>query len=163
MQVFRLFRTSLLADKVIFRQVKTAGEFSQAMAVRRAVFIEEQNIPAEEEYDGLDDTCLQFVAMAENKVIGTARVRLPSPDSAKVERMAVLKQYRRQGVGIGIIDCIIKELGKQRIRRVILHAQWTAISFYRSCGFETTGTPFDEAGIRHVKMQKYLAVGGSAF
>lgn len=139
-----------------FNRASTPAELSGAFAVRHQVFIIEQSIAKEEEWDGLDDDCLQFVARSGRDVIGTARVRFPSPEYAKIERMAVLKEFRKQGIGAGILSCIEDELRKQGVNEAILHAQMTAVPFYQSHGFTPVGDTFYEAGIAHIKMQKRL-------
>jgi predicted GNAT family N-acyltransferase len=143
-------------NTIICKQVSNALELKQAFEVRKLVFIEEQHIPEDEEWDGLDDSAVQFVAKDEDRVIGTARVRFPAPDSAKIERMAVLKAFRKHGAGRGILHNIEIFLKQKQISQVVLHAQWKAIPFYRKCGFVKTGKPFYEAEIKHIKMQKEL-------
>jgi predicted GNAT family N-acyltransferase len=143
-------------SNINFRQVTTRAELNRAFVVRREVFVIEQGISKEDEYDGLDDSCLQFVALSGRKVIGCARVRFPEPGYAKIERMAVLRTFRRQGIGSGILACIEEELKKQPVTDLVLHAQLTAVLFYRTCGFTAFGDTFYEAGVEHVKMQKQL-------
>lgn len=127
-----------------------------ALAVRREVFVDEQGIAEEEEYDGLDETAVHYVVTHGDRVIATTRVRFPSATSARVERMAVLKAYRRQGVGTRILTFILDDLRTRRVELVVLHAQTRVRGFYRSCGFEETGEPFQEAGIEHVEMRLAL-------
>ncbi|MCX6003884.1 MAG: GNAT family N-acetyltransferase [Chloroflexi bacterium] len=141
---------------IIYQQVNDELELKQAFEVRRKVFIEEQGISGDEEWDGFDDSALQFVAKNGDKVIGTARVRFPSADCAKIERMAVLKSFRKQGIGRGIISNIEELLKQRQIPHVILHAQWSAVPFYQSRGFVKTGKPFFEADIKHIKMRKKI-------
>ena len=149
---------NLLMEKVSFKRTRTKRELTQAMAVRRAVFIVEQKIDEAEEYDGLDDTSLHFIALSNEKVVGTARVRFPfpSPEYAKIERMAVLKEFRRCGVGTGILACVEKELNGRRVSVAVLHAQITAAPFYESQGYRPIGVHFYEAGIEHYKMEKKI-------
>jgi predicted GNAT family N-acyltransferase len=146
----------------VFKQVTSGAELKGAFAVRREVFIGEQKIREEEEWDGLDDACLQFIAKNGGKIIGTARVSFPSPQYAKIERMAVLLERRRQRVGAGILACIERELEVQGIPEAVLHAQITAVPFYRAYGYVETGPHFSEAGIEHVKMSKRLTGKGSS-
>jgi predicted GNAT family N-acyltransferase len=143
-------------DNVTFKQVSSRAELNGAFSVRRDVFIDEQNIAEEEEYDGLDNDCLQFIARSGLKIIGTARVRFLSPEHAKIERMAVLKQFRRQGIGMRILACIEEELKGRQVTEAVLHAQMIAVPFYKACGFTAIGSTFYEAGIEHIKMQKRL-------
>jgi cystathionine beta-lyase len=143
-------------EKLSFKRARTKRELTQAMAVRREVFIVEQNIDEAEEYDGLDDTSLHFVALSDEKVVGTARVRFPSPKYAKIERMAVLKEFRRCGVGTGILTRVEKELKGRRVPLALLHAQITATPFYKSRGYKPIGVHFYETGIEHYKMKKKI-------
>jgi predicted GNAT family N-acyltransferase len=142
--------------KVVVRMVSAPEEQQRAYSVRRQVFIVEQQIAENEEWDGLDDTALHFIALDGELVVGTARVRFPSAGYAKIERMAVLKPFRLQGFGRSILVCIEGELKKRRIGQAVLHAQVTAIPFYRFCGYEESGPIFLEADIEHVKMHKRL-------
>ena len=147
---------NLVMEKLSFRRVRTKRELTQAMAVRRVVFVIEQKIDETEEYDGLDDSSLHFVALSDGKVVGTARVRFPSPQCAKIERMAVLKEFRRCGVGTGILNRIEKELKGRRVPVAVLHAQIIAAPFYESQGYKPIGAHFYEAGIEHYKMKKRI-------
>jgi predicted GNAT family N-acyltransferase len=143
-------------SNTIFKSVSTAAELRNAFSVRQLVFVEEQQIAKEEEYDGLDDTAVHFIALKGEQVIGTARLRFPSPEYGKIERMAVLKQFRRRGIGKGLLDCIEKELKKRQITRIVLHAQTVAVPFFRACGIIENGPVFLEAGIEHVNMSKNI-------
>jgi predicted GNAT family N-acyltransferase len=147
---------NLVVEKLSFRTARTKRELTQAMAVRRAVFIVEQKIDEAEEYDGLDDTSLHFIAVTDRKIVGTARVRFPSPKYAKIERMAVLKEFRRCGVGAGILALVEKELKARQVPVAMLHAQITAAAFYESRGYKPVGAHFYEAGIEHSKMKKNI-------
>jgi predicted GNAT family N-acyltransferase len=146
-----------VVEKLSFKRARTKCELTQAMAVRRAVFVVEQKIDEAEEYDGLDDTSLHFVALSDGKIVGTARVRFPSPEYAKVERMAVLKEFRYCGVGTGILARVEKELKARRVPVAVLHAQITAAPFYESRGYKSVGAHFYEAGIEHSKMKKKIS------
>lgn len=140
----------------VFKQATGKSELSGSFAVRREVFIGEQEIAQEEEWDGLEDVCLHFVAKQQRKVIGTARLRFSEPDCAKIERMAVLRPYRRQGVGTCILALMEQAIKDRGIAEAKLHAQITALPFYLACGYKETGAHFFEAGIEHVKMVKKL-------
>ncbi len=140
----------------IFRRASGKDDIHRAMDVRRTVFVMEQRIDEAEEYDGLDDTCLHFVAVADGKVIGAARLRFPEPGYAKIERMAVLKPFRRCGAGAGILACAEGEVRLKGVSHAVLHAQITAEQFYITCGYHAEGPHFYEAGIEHVKMVKEL-------
>jgi len=140
-------------NKPIFiaSKVKSQSELKQAMAVRHDVFVEEQGIDEHEEYDGLDVSSIQFVVKKAGMIIGTARVRFIAVNCAKIERMAILKPYRKQGAGTMLLLFVLSQIEAPQI---ILHAQWSAIPFYKNCGFQETNGPFLEAGIKHIKMIK---------
>ena len=142
--------------ELIYKLVASDRELTEAFAVRRKVFVEEQGITEGLEFDGNDGKALHIVAMNGDKVIGTARVLFLAPNQAKLERMAILKAFRRKGVGRRLIDNLNKELSKRQVEQVVLHAQYSVVDFYKSCGFEESGSPFWEAGIKHIKMRKRL-------
>ncbi len=139
-----------------YKLVESENELRGAFEVRRRVFVEEQGIAEEMDLDGNDGKALQMVVKDGAEVIGTARVQLLNAKQAKLERMAVLDGFRRMGVGRAIADFIIEELRNKQVEQVVLHAQYGVIAFYKSCGFEETGLPFTEAGLKHIKMQRRL-------
>ena len=117
--------------------------------LRTSVFVEEQGVPAEIEWDGRDAQCLHVVAESEGgELIGTARV-LPS---GQIGRMAVASSWRRRGVGTALLDALIRLARERDMPAPFLHAQATAIPFYESRGFRAVGPPFLEAAIEHRKM-----------
>ena len=109
-----------------------------------------------EEFDGRDGEALHVVVKDGEKVIGTARVLFLADERAKIERMAVLKPFRRQGIGRRLISFLNEELRNRGIEEVVLHAQYAVVAFYKSCGFEESGLPFWEVGIKHIEMQHPL-------
>jgi predicted GNAT family N-acyltransferase len=139
-----------------YKLVSSDSELKAAFEVRRRVFVKEQNISEDLTFDGHDRQALQMVVMDGERVIGTARVLFLSNNQAKLERMAILKPFRRKGIGRRIIYYLIKELNNKRVEQVVLHAQYAVVAFYKSCGFEESGSPFYEAGIKHVKMQRRI-------
>lgn len=143
-------------EKINYKLVTSEQELKEALAVRREVFIEEQGIPLEIELDEHDQEALHMVVEDGKRVIGTARIQFLTPLQAKIERMAVLKSFRRQGIGSGMISLLNDELKKRKIAEIVLHAQYPVVPFYRSRGFRETGAPFLEAGIKHRKMQRQL-------
>jgi len=117
--------------------------------VRTAVFIQEQQVPAELEWDELDETSMHVLAYnARGLPIGTGRL-LPQ---GQIGRMAVMSEWRGQGVGQAILRTILKELLNRGISTATLNAQVTAIGFYQKFGFQISGNEFMDADIPHVKM-----------
>ena len=123
-------------------------------AVRRAVFIEEQRVPKALEWDGLDESCHHvLVTDTLHQPVGTGRMK---PDG-HIGRMAVLKEYRGQGIGSAILMALLDYAHRQQCDRVYLHAQVAAIPFYEKHGFTVDGEEFMDAGITHRSMVKRLA------
>jgi predicted GNAT family N-acyltransferase len=137
--------------------VKTSTDLERVLEVRRAVFVTEQGVDPRIEYDGLDDAALQLIVSHDGLVVGTARVRFPEPGTAKIERMAVLKAYRRYGVGREILSFLTDVLKERSVATIVLHAQYPVVGFYESAGYHVTGDPFFEAGIKHVEMRRHLS------
>ncbi len=143
-------------ENLSYKLVTSNTEQEGSFAVRRQVFIEEQSIPEEIELDEYEEESLYLVVKDGEDVIGTARFRFPEAGLAKIERMAILKPFRRMGIGSRIMSFLIEELSKRGVEQVVLHAQYSVRAFYGSCGFEETGSPFLEADIKHIKMQRRL-------
>lgn len=113
------------------------------------MFIEEQHVPKALELDEADKTCHHvLVTNAENQPIGTGRI---GPDG-HIGRMAVLKAYRRQGVGSALLAALLDYARQERYAGVYLHAQLSAIPFYERHGFVAEGEEFMDAGIAHRNM-----------
>ena len=134
----------------------TVEDMDAACEVRRRVFVEEQGVAWDVEYDGLDVGAFHVVASDGTNVVGTARVRFPAPGEAKIERMAVLWDHRSEGIGTRMMDWLKEDLRGRDVRHVVLHAQWDVREFYRRCGFRGRGKAFVEAGIKHQEMDLTL-------
>ena len=143
-------------SKLSYKLVASDRELNGAFEVRRQVFVEEQGISEDLELDDHDREALHMVVKDGERVIGTARVLFLATSQAKIDRMAILKPFRRRGIGRRIISFMNKELRNRQVEHVVLHAQCSVVAFYKSCGFEELGLPFWEAGIKHIKMQKRL-------
>ena len=143
-------------NNLIVKEVNTARELKDAQKVRRQVFIQEQGIKREEEFDGLDQNSDHVIAYDNNIPVGTARIRYKNDVAAKLERIAVLKSYRGRGIGRGIVKASLKLAQTKGASEVTLHAQQSAVGFYEKLGFQQEGEPFEEAGIPHIAMTKKL-------
>lgn len=127
-----------------------AMQRSVAQAVRHDVFVIEQNIPVELEWDEMDAVCLHAVAYdAGGQPIGTGRLL---PDG-HIGRMAVKKAARGTGVGGMLLEALMQEAKKRGDRVVMLNAQSHAEAFYARYGFVRAGEEFMEAGIPHIYMR----------
>ena len=129
--------------------VESDDEKEFVISIRRIVFIQELNIPEHMEIDDNEDLATYVLAKVEGKIVGTARWR-ETNSGIKLERFAVLNQYRSYGVGTAMTKFILKQLDQSKL--IYLNAQESAISFYEKLGFDSTGSMFDEVGIAHQKM-----------
>jgi predicted GNAT family N-acyltransferase len=134
------------------------GDLPAIQDVRRRVFIVEQGIPADLEWDGQDTACQHVLATDPRQAaIGTGRL----DPRGRIGRMAVLPFWRSHGVGRTLLDVLTALARVQGHREVVVHAQCAVAGFYRKAGFREQGQPFTEAGIRHQKMVKTLASGNN--
>lgn len=125
---------------------------TEASKIRRAVFIEEQRVPLEEEWDGRDPECRHFLALLDGRAVGTARLL---PD-AHIGRVAVLAEARGAGVGAALMRASIETASRLGHPAVELAAQTHALDFYARLGFEAFGHEFLDAGILHRNMRLIL-------
>jgi len=122
-------------------------------AIREKVFMQEQGVPAELEWDGLDGPSHHALALSANgEAIGCGRL---TPDG-HIGRMAVLPEWRRKRIGSAILELLVDYARSQHYEHVALNAQVQAIPLYKNFGFELEGDEFMEANIPHRKMTLHL-------
>ena len=119
-------------------------------AIRKTVFVEEQKVPEELEWDGEDQHASHVIAYWEGLPVGTARL-LPS---GQIGRMSVLQAYRRRGVGTALLEAAEQLARTQNLPGVFLHAQSYIAHFYQQQGYAPQGNEFMDAGIPHIEMTK---------
>jgi YbgC/YbaW family acyl-CoA thioester hydrolase len=125
----------------------------EAQAIRTAVFVEEQKIPAELEWDAADAACVHAVAYNRlGMALATGRLLEHAPGVARIGRMAVLQALRGSGVGAAVLDALTAAARERGESEVLLHAQASALAFYKRAGFTARGAVFEEAGIPHQEM-----------
>lgn len=128
-----------------------------AGAIRTAVFVEEQGIPLEMEWDEADKTAVHAVAYnGLGQPIGTGRLLQHAPGSAKIGRMAVNRVLRGSSLGRELLNALVAQAEKRGDTEVLLHAQRSAEGFYARLGFAPRGEPFDEVEIPHIEMVRSL-------
>lgn len=141
-----------MADLTILR----TEDIATCHALRRAVFIEEQNVPEADEMDGRDDEAMHLLAVQNGRPIGTARLFVQG-DTGKIGRVCVLADGRGQGVGAALIREALAVLAAQPgVRQAKLGSQRHAIAFYERLGFGVVGPEYDDAGIPHQDMVREL-------
>ena len=125
---------------------------AHASPIRFSVFVEEQGVPREIELDEHDAVSLHAVVFEHGKAVATGRLL---PDG-HIGRMAVLKAWRRRGIGSALLSELIDSASKSGHKEVALSAQVHAVPFYRAHGFVPVGEESFEAGIRHQAMTRAL-------
>lgn len=121
-------------------------------AIRREVFIVEQQVPEQMEWDADDATSVHALALLDGHPVGCGRLL---PDG-HIGRMAVRAPFRSTGVGRALLQALLAEARRRGMREVVLHAQTHALRFYETHGFVADGPEFDEAGIPHRRMSQAL-------
>lgn len=135
-----------------------AADRAALECVRRAVFIGEQHIPEQEEWDAIDPLAIHVLAWiraagVKRELVGTGRLE----PTGKIGRVAVLPRYRGTGAGVAIMRRLVDLAAERGLDEVTLHAQTYARGFYERLGFRAEGPEFDEVGIPHQRMRR--AVG----
>lgn len=137
----------------------TDAEREDAFDVRHDVFVEEQGVAEDIEYDGKDGAATHFVAYDDGTAIGAARLREPETGVGKVERVAVREARRGEDWGRRLMDAIEAESRDRGLETLVLHSQTRVERFYEKLGYRTTSDVFEEADIPHVEMEKDLDRG----
>lgn len=134
---------------VLIREASWTHDRDLLCQVRLKVFVQEQQVPQSLELDGLDAMAVHFLALVDDKPVGTTRL-LPS---GQIGRMAVLIPYRNQGIGEKLLRATVSRARELGYSPVFLHAQLSAADFYLRHGFQPYGDTFEEADIVHQAMR----------
>jgi predicted GNAT family N-acyltransferase len=132
-------------------KITNAQDLEKAYAIRKVVFVEEQNCPPELEWEN-EEVSIHFLATVDNAPAGACRWR-KTDAGYKLERFAVLKEFRKKGVGQALVAAALADLPEEATY-VYLNAQLEAMPLYAKFGFVAEGEQFEEAGIQHFKMVK---------
>jgi predicted GNAT family N-acyltransferase len=133
-------------------KITNEQDLEKAFAIRKVVFVEEQNCPPELEWEN-EDVSTHFLATIDNEPAGACRWR-KTDAGYKLERFAVLKAFRKKGVGQALVSAALADL-PENASYVYLNAQLEAMPLYAKSGFVAEGEQFEEAGIQHFKMVKH--------
>ncbi len=137
---------------VVVHKIDTEEDLKKVFQVRLEVFVNEQKVDEDDELDEFEDTSTHFALKEGDKVVGTSRWR-KTEKGYKLERFAILKEYRGKGYGADILQTTLDDVLKVRKDEYIyLNAQTYALGFYGKLGFEAKGEEFDECGIMHYEM-----------
>ncbi|WP_121810462.1 GNAT family N-acetyltransferase [Mucilaginibacter kameinonensis] len=137
--------------KITVKKVTEQAELDIVHAIRREVFVVEQNCPPELEYEN-EDVSHHFLATVDGEPAGACRWR-KTENGYKLERFAVLKAFRGFGLGAEMVKIVLADLPADA-DYIYLNSQTPAVPFYAKLGFEASGPEFEEAGIKHYKMVK---------
>ena len=140
-----------MSSQIQVRHVTDPAELEKVFAIRREVFVGEQNCPPELEWE-FEDESVHFLATVDGEPAGACRWR-KTDKGYKLERFAVLSKFRGFGVAQQMVQSVLDDLPKDA-SFVYLHAQVQAVPLYKKFNFVETGPEFEEAGIRHFKMVK---------
>jgi predicted GNAT family N-acyltransferase len=138
-----------MAPQIQVNKVTAPADLEQVFAIRREVFVGEQNCPPELEWE-FEDESNHFLATIDGEPAGACRWR-KTDKGYKLERFAVLAKFRGKGVGQELVRTVLADLPKDATY-VYMHAQIQAVSLYERFNFVKIGDEFEEAGIRHFKM-----------
>lgn len=140
-------------EQTIVKIVSWGNTKAILRGIREAVFILEQHVPQELEWDDYDSQCTHVLALTDNnKPIGTGRILV----DGHIGRVAVLAPFRGKGVGSKILSALINFAKSQGMQRVFLHSQSSAVPFYERHGFVVVSDEFMDAGIPHRTMERIL-------
>ena len=123
-------------------------------AIRHQVFVEEQKVPAEIEWDERDQHCVHVLIRLDGIPSATGRIDLDK--GGKVGRVAVLTKARRYGLGRKVMEALEQQAQLAGLNKIWFHAQSSAIGFYQSLDYQIVSEEFEEAGIPHRGMEKLL-------
>lgn len=120
--------------------------------IRTTVFMDEQGIDSSIDFDDLDEVATHILVFFQNKAIATGRML----DDGHIGRIAVLKAYRKQGVGAKVVQALLANAQVKGFSRVYLGSQIHVTDFYKKLGFTICGEVFMDAGLEHIEMERYL-------
>lgn len=141
------------------KKVTTDEELMAAFTIRKEVFVKEQRVPLEDEFDqfdALNGLCEHILVHYNEQPVGTGRIRFID-GAGKLERICILEPYRKFGLGKMIIKSLEEIAEKQGASQVKLHGQTQAEGFYKKLGYRTSSNVFMEDGIPHILMLKELS------
>ena len=136
--------------------VENAQDMLDALEIRRTVFVEEQKVPPKRERDGEDHKCKHIIIRVNGQAAGTLRFHNFGKNKVKIERIAVMKSYRSQGLGSKMLRFVEECSRKEGVEELVLYGQSRAADFYKKLGYSTDGKNFYDARIKHFKFVKKI-------
>ncbi len=141
-------------------KIEQQSQLEKALKIREEVFVKEQHVPKEEEYDEYDKSSNHFLAVDnDGNAFGTARWRR-TDEGIKLERFAIHKDARGKGIGSMLLESLLEDIAVNSSTnepvRLYLHAQTLALPLYKKFGFKIEGQAFEECGMEHYRMSRML-------
>ncbi|BCB03075.1 GNAT family N-acetyltransferase [Bacillus sp. KH172YL63] len=140
---------------MIVEVAKTEEQIQEVFNIRKMVFVEEQQVPLEEEIDGFEKASTHFVLYDQGQAAGAGRFRILD-GAGKVERICILRDLRGKGAGRALMLAIEDHAREQGLSTLKLNAQTYAIPFYTGLGYDVSSKEFLDAGIPHKSMIKHI-------
>lgn len=144
-------------DHISIRPASWENDQELLREIRKVVFIEEQSVPVDLEWDGKDEQAWHWLAFisvnGKDRPVGTCRML----HDGHIGRMAVLAEYRQQGIGQQLLAAALQKAISEQLLEAYLYAQTHALAFYQRAGFTALGEEFMDAGIPHRTMRKPIA------
>lgn len=140
------------------KKITEDSDLQKAFSIRKEVFVKEQGVPLEEEFDKfdtLDGQCEHILVYYEEQPVGTGRLRVVD-GLGKLERICILEPYRKFGLGKVIVKALEDIAKVKGLSQVKLHGQTHAEGFYEKLGYQTSSEVFMEDGIPHILMIKEM-------
>jgi predicted GNAT family N-acyltransferase len=139
------------------REIATPEERKLAYAIRHQVFVIEQKVPVEEELDVHDEGARHWLGYVQEQPVATARLIPYGQGVGKVGRVAVLSEFRQAGLGKQLMLAMEQAARQEPLRQLVLDAQIQVVDFYQHLGYQAEGELFEDCGILHRRMVKWLA------
>ncbi len=136
--------------EIVKFKIEDKDKASIVFDIRQRVFVDEQKVSREEEYDEYEDQSMHYMLLVEKQPAGTARWRFTN-DGIKLERFAILPQFRNNGAGSALVKAVLADVLTHQ-KMIYLNAQVPAMNLYKRAGFVAEGELFYEANIPHYKM-----------
>ncbi|NKZ27786.1 GNAT family N-acetyltransferase [Vagococcus lutrae] len=130
--------------------------YQDALALRKTIFVEEQNVPLSLEIDPYEKHCRHFVLYHDERPLATCRSLPLENAQLKLQRMAVKKEYRGQHIGSYLLNHVIEDAQNEGYQSIILGAQEHAVPFYQALGFNICSERYMDADIPHFDMKKEI-------
>ena len=135
------------------------AELEQCLHIRHTVFCVEKGVSPEierDEWDVLNAGYNHLLLLSDETPVGALRCRNPGGGTVQLQRFCILKEYRKGGLGRQAVRLIEEHYRQNGIELIELDAKFEVHGFYKKSGYQTTGQPFEEVGIPHIKMTKHI-------